>query len=427
MMMKTPLNQYCKGGLGGWFATLPIIFFSLLATCFSTVTAALPYTPSSLDEVLVRLPDSMVALRLATPTKSSDELLDPSENKRITNPLSQQLKKAQKFLKLAQQDNDPSWYGYAHAALAPWWNNNIELPQLALLKAIILQQRHEFPEALLEINKVLLLQPRNVQARLIRAQVNMMQVQYGLAAKDCQEILWLENPVMGINCLAQVEGLTGKGQKAMEKLTDSINSSLDLNEILLVELHISLATIAHRYNDSALALSHYQQAYAIRPNNNYLLEQYSDFLMENRRENLLLALFSNSSMSIDLKIKRVQLLQNMEEIVPSNLIVELTDFFENAKTRKNLFPHKEYAKWLLLTTQDYDQALNAAMDNWAMQKAPGDALLVLQAALASQQLQRAGPVMSWLKDTGLYDYRIEATLMSFGVSHLDILVSKGLL
>mgnify|MGYP000375850608 CR=1 FL=1 len=426
-MMKTPLIQYCKGGLGGWFATLPIISLSLMALCVSIGTAALPYTPTSLDQILVRLPDSIVALRLATPIKLSEDLIEAGEKKRVSTQLTEQLKKAQEFINLAQQDNEPSWYGYAHAALAPWWDNSINLPKLALLKAIILQQRHEFPEALLELDKVLLLQPRNVQARLIRAQVNMILAQYGLAIKDCQQILWLENPVMGINCLAQVQGLTGKGQQAMKRLNASLNSKFELSETQLLELHISLATIAHRYDDSALALFHYQKAYAIRPNNNYLLEQYSDFLIENRQAGLLLDLFVNNKSSLDLKIKRVQFLKQSGVTVPSNLMLELTEYFSDAKIRKNLFPHKEYAKWLLLTSHEYERALNSALENWAMQKAPGDALLVLQAAVLSQQLQRAQPVILWLKNTGLYDYRIEAKLLSFDIGALDISTSQALL
>jgi hypothetical protein len=47
------------------------------------------------------------------------------------------------------------------------------------------------------------------------------------------------------------------------------------------------------------------------------------------------------------------------------------------------------------------EALPLAQTNWAEQREPADALLLLQAALATRQPKAAQPVLQWLAQSGI--------------------------
>lgn len=423
--MKTHLMHYSKGGQGRWFTISPIssrfitglIMFCLFLTVAPiTSSFASPYTPTSETQVLLTLPTSMVTLRRAQQILPRTTEITIDNNQRAS-VFANGLQQAQTYLYTAQQNNDPRWYGYAHASLAPWWKESQRYPRVALLKATILQHRHQFPEALVELNSVLQQQPRNIQALLIRAQVNMMQANYHAAQQDCQNIAWLSNPILGINCIAQVNGLTGQGKHAIVQLTSLLSNRNSLTNLERAEIHTTIATIAHRHQRNALALSHYQQAYTINPNNNYLIEQFSDFLVEQKHTDRWLRLLNNTggnniNRNLDQKIKMAQYFKKVGDVQFEALKKELTKGFDEAKIRNGLFPHKEFAIFSLTISYDYNQALASALDNWAIQKSPSDALLVLRTAMASQQLQQANPIIQWVTDTGIYDHRIEALINS---------------
>ena len=55
-------------------------------------------------------------------------------------------------------------------------------------------------------------------------------------------------------------------------------------------------------------------------------------------------------------------------------------------------------------------ALEVARRNWATQREPADARILLEAALAAGESAAAQPVLDWLDRTGLEHVRIEAAV-----------------
>jgi len=116
-----------------------------------------------------------------------------------------------------------------------------------------------------------------------------------------------------------VNGLTGQGQHAIVQLISLLSSSNSLTDIERAEIHTTIATIAHRHQRNTLALSHYQKAYAINPNNSYLIEQFSDYLVEQQNTEQLLAIFDNTNanninINLDQKIKMAQHYQQVGDV-----------------------------------------------------------------------------------------------------------------
>ena len=66
------------------------------------------------------------------------------------------------------------------------------------------------------------------------------------------------------------------------------------------------------------------------------------------------------------------------------------------------------ARFALRILDDKPRALRLALENWRLQKEPGDARLVLEAALAAEAPEEARPVLDWLAETGIEDVAIRS-------------------
>jgi tetratricopeptide (TPR) repeat protein len=85
---------------------------------------------------------------------------------------------AQALHRAGPQRDRSALFGYAQAALAPWWWLPAPPQQVRLLRATLLQSTHQFPEALADLKAVLAADPANAQAWLTRATVQTVRGDY---------------------------------------------------------------------------------------------------------------------------------------------------------------------------------------------------------------------------------------------------------
>ena len=69
---------------------------------------------------------------------------------------------------------------------------------------------------------------------------------------------------------------------------------------------------------------------------------------------------------------------------------------------------REEARFTLELLDRPTAALELARRNWATQREPADARILLEAAAAAAEPAAARPVLDWLDRSGLEDVRIEA-------------------
>ena len=80
-------------------------------------------------------------------------------------------------------------------------------------------------------------------------------------------------------------------------------------------------------------------------------------------------------------------------------------------------PHRrEQAMTALHLQRDAQAALALAQQNWAEQREPLDARLLLQAALAAQNPAAVAPVLEWMKATAIEDVRLKPLALRIGVA-----------
>jgi hypothetical protein len=82
--------------------------------------------------------------------------------------------------------------------------------------------------------------------------------------------------------------------------------------------------------------------------------------------------------------------------------------FDAARRRGDSVHLREEARFTLHLLDRPGAALELARRNWASQREPADARLLLEAALAAADPAAARPVLDWLDRTGLEDARMAA-------------------
>jgi hypothetical protein len=140
--------------------------------------AAAPFVPESDSQVLERLPFAPGDPVLRRLRALNDQLT------RAQNDLPLAIMVAQGYSELGRVTGDPRYAGYAQAALAPWWGLERAPQEVLVLRAALRQRMHQFDLALADLAKVLDTNPRNVQARLMRATVRQVQGAYDEAKQD---------------------------------------------------------------------------------------------------------------------------------------------------------------------------------------------------------------------------------------------------
>ena len=79
-----------------------------------------------------------------------------------------------------------------------------------------------------------------------------------------------------------------------------------------------------------------------------------------------------------------------------------------ARLRGDTSHRKEEARAVLALRQDAARALPLARDNWAEQREPADARVLLEVALAARDKAAAAPALKWLADNRVESVQLRA-------------------
>lgn len=399
-----------------------------LAGLFSHALHAAPYVPRSDDEVVQHLPTRL----------SAGERQQRQQLARVPQNLPLALATARAAIERARALGDPRELGVAQAALGPWWNAASPPPAALLLRATVRQSQHQFDAALRDLDALIsppaaaAAVPTEVraQALLTRATVRQVTGQWAAAEADCSD---LRNPpfdAMGAPlataaqaCLAELRSLRGQAPASARELAQLARQAPQDGWLALVQ-----AELAERLGDHPSAALHYRDALAHR-SDVYTQAAAADWLLGQRRAAEALALLNRPTDSgpglkrnnntddeathLDtdadaLLLRRAiahQQLRHAPEARAAAATMQAR--FAAARLRGENFHAREEARLALDVLGDTPAALKLAQANWAHQKEPADALLLLRAAVAAGQPHAAVEVQA-LRAAGWQDARLAA-------------------
>ena len=275
-----------------------------------------------------------------------------------------------------------------------------------VIRATILQYRHQFDEARALLHKALESDPQNAQAWLILATLDMVQGDYQ-AAKGTARVANGAGAEIGLACFGSLRSYTGQARQSLALLQQVESSGRRGTAGYRAWIEGLLAESDERLGDWPGAENHYREALKLLPQDNFLLVAYADFLLDRGRPGEVLPLLADhvQSDTAFLRLALAQSLLHSDQTQRYTWIMAAR--FEALRQRGSEYFGREEARFALQLQHDPHTALDMALRNWQVQRAPWDARVVLEAALASKEPQAASPVLEFLKKTQLEDPILE--------------------
>jgi Tfp pilus assembly protein PilF len=315
---------------------------------------------------------------------------------------------ADAYVDYSRQVGDAHYAGYAEAIIAPWANSTTPPAAALVTQATILQYRHQFGEARELLEKSLKSDPRSLQAWLTLANLDMVQGEYPTAAKNCAQVTNLSVEV-GLVCTANLRSYVGHAQQSLAILHQVETSSANSPANFRAWVQGLTAETAERLGDWPLAEAHYRNALQLQPEDNFLLVAYADFLLDRNRPQEVLPLLADHTQS-DTAFLRIALAEAaLHSDQEQRYTWVMAARFEALRLRGSEYFGREESRFALQLQHDPQTALDMALRNWRAQRAPWDARVVLEAALAAKQPRAAMEVLEFVAKTRLEDPVIEST------------------
>ena len=385
-------------------------------TCFnnSTVSPGRHLLPAALAFVCIALLPIHVQAAPYQPASDAVVLatVPASARTATTGPgdLRAAVTRASADIELARAGGDPRYLGYAQSALAPWWNAKEAPLPVILLRAQIHQHNHSFAAALADLDRALVLDSRNAQARLTRAAIHQVQGNYAAAATDCRSLALLVEPLVTADCMSRVSSHRGAARGAYQKLLAMRDRAGGMELRQRREIELTLADISTRTGEIETARQHFERAFAAGGPDAYTLLTFADFLLEQREYRRVVELFERYPEYADLLLRAALASHATNAANAGQLSRRLREQYVAHQRRGDFVPSRDYARFLLDVEGNASAALDAALFNWKSQREPADALIVARAAIAAGRPAAAAPVVTFIREQGLEDVRLARLL-----------------
>lgn len=374
---------------------------ALVLTGWTVLPLAAPFTPVRDDEVVQRLPTRLDA---AARQQRARLARDPQQL-----PLA--LSTARAAIERARRFGDPRELGQAQAALAPWWGQASPPPAVRLLRATVRQSQHAFDAALTDLEALAAddAVPLAVQAQagLTRAAVLQVRGRWDEARRVCESLLAGRFAPMGEAlsrparaCVAELRSLRGEPRQAAVDLAALAREAPGDRWLSLLR-----AELAQRLGDDVAAGAHFRVA-AGEGADAYALAARVDWLLDRGQNREALAQVDTGDTEADaLLLRRAIALHRLGDARAPAAVAAMRERLEAARLRGEVHAREE-ARLALDALNEPARALSLAVENWAQQKEPADAVLLARAAVAAGRPDAADPVRVLVREAGWSDVRL---------------------
>ena len=362
---------------------------------------AAPHIPRTDAEVLERLPakPNDPAMREIWELRAA-LARDPGSLERA-------LRLARRYFEQAMAQGDPRYVGYAQAALNPWWDLPDPPTRVLVMRATLVQYRHDFAGALADLARALERDPTDTRAWSLRAVIHLVQADYAESRRDCAKLAPLVEPVTAAGCVAFIDGMTGRAREAHDALGRALAGAGDASPAQKMWNLIRLAEMAWRLNDAKAAEQYFKRALSLDITDGFLLAAYADFLLDYQRPQEVIALLKDWTLADPLLLRLALAEQAVNARGAREHRATLADRYAAARLRGDTTHEQEESRFSLQMSKQPEEALRLAQSNWRVQREPRDARVLLEAAVALTRPEAAQPVLDWMRQTNIEDWYLQ--------------------
>jgi hypothetical protein len=376
----------------------------VLIACLAAIAAqAAPYTPQSDGEVLERLP-----FKAAAPEGRELRQLRRAFAEQPQS-LERALALARRYFELASAEGDPRYVGYAEAVIRPWSTAAVAPVESLVMLALVRQYRHDFDAALADLARAAERDPANTEIWAWRAAILLVQADYAGARAACARLAPLTSVLQATACNAAIDGRTGKSAQSYDELARALARRPDANPELKLWIQTRLAEAALQLGRNELAERHFRAALALGVTDGFLLAAYADFLLDQGRPAEVVGLLKDWERSDVLLLRLALGEQAIKHPSTAAHIAMIKERFDASALRGDKLHQQDEARFHLQLLADAAGALRLAQENYRIEREPGDARILLEAALAAKDPKAAQPALDWLR-TSAYENPLYAGL-----------------
>ena len=374
---------------------------TLLCCMLSMTMVATAFVPGNDAQVLEEVPrrDDPQAKEVRA---LSDELKVAPDDAKVA------VKVSQKFLAMARAEGDPRWVGRAQTALGKFWDSPAPPEPVLVMRAVIRQSVHDFPAALVDLDRAVVQVPQDPQAWLTRASVQQVRGEFGAARVSCGPVVKLARPLVSAACLASVGSLSGSLATSRALLAHVLFEDDGAEPAVTGWALTLLAEMSARQGDARAADAYYRKALSLGPPDAYLLASYSDFLLDQRRPAEVLPLLQQRTRADALLLRLALAEKELHDPALAAHVATLGDRFDASHARGDTVHRREEAIFRLKLLGDAKGALQLAQANWEVQREPLDARILVEAARAAKEPRAAQPVLAFVEKNHLEDATLSA-------------------
>jgi Tfp pilus assembly protein PilF len=390
LLTLAPVSKTCRAVL------------ALAALAMPAAARSAPYVPASDAQVLETLPARAADPRMRAIAALRQRLAKDPRDAATAVDL------AWRYYDEVAVEGDPRWVGYAQAALAPWWAVEAPPPGVRVIRAVLRQFGHDFEGARADLQAALRENPEDGAAWSWRAAIDMVQARYDDARQACRGLASEAPALVAVACTAAADSLTGGADAAAAALRAALAADRDASPAQRLWALTRLAEIDERRGDAAAAEASFRAALALDLADGYLLAAWSDFLLDRGRAAEVVATLKGRERSDLLLLRLAIAARALNAPEAPKWQAELAARFDAARLRGDATHQKEEARFALAVQGDAARALPLAVANWAVQKEPADARVLLEAAIAARDARAAAPVLAWMDRHGVQSVALRA-------------------
>ena len=358
------------------------------------VAAAQPYTPAQDDEVLEQLPATFTAGRDELTTLRRRLAADPKNDALA-------LETATRFVQLGDSESDWRFYGYARAAIQPWWDSADPPRDILRLRAKLKEKDHGYQPAAADLTLLLQSEPRNVQAWVTLSNIYRVLGDYDKAWQASEQMAQFAGPIPLAICRVPLQAASGKAQQAYAELAQILPQVRDRSPSTVQWILTMQGEIALALGKDQEAEEHFREGLKNKPGDKYLLRSYADFLLDRGRHKEVAPLLREYVNDNGIMLCAAIAARRSGDLPQAQQWqAELAERFAEMRLRGSSTQGRYEARYALQLKDDPREAVTLASANWKLQKEMHDARVLLEAAIAAHDGAAGRPVAVFLQEHG---------------------------
>ena len=315
---------------------------------------------------------------------------------------------AREAFQVGMTEGDLRWFGTAKAALLPWWNEPVLTAQGHFMRGLVKQGFHDFQGGLADINAAIALDGKRAELWSWRFAIHLLWADMTAARADCESLAQRAGADEGRACLAVLAYRTGHAPASVTELKKLV-AAPDFQDGMSQDwLRFHLGEAQRTAGQYEAARSTWSEHLAKRPRTHGVRLALVELLNAQGKHAEAKRWATTQAPTDALLVQQLLASHALGDADAPRLAQQVDDRMAAQALRQDPLIERPKMVYLIQFGRDVAAGLTLAQENWAAQKEPPDALLLVQAALKLDQPKVAAPVLEWMAQAGYTDPALSA-------------------